>query len=219
MRARRPDGRPRGREGGELLRHPERPEDDDPASRSAERAVAGSLAMHDTNASVSPASASWAAAWPASFLDKGFPLTVWNRTPERCEPLAAAGRAGGAHAARAGRERPTWWSPASPTRPRSGRIVFAEDGIRPAARPGFRYLETSTISPGPGAARRRGAAGARARDMLEAPVTGSKTGRGEGHAAPDDRRPARAPRRADAGDDGHRVEGRSTAARSARARS
>ena len=25
------------------------------------------------------------------FLDKGFPLTVWNRTPEKAQPLVAAG--------------------------------------------------------------------------------------------------------------------------------
>ena len=60
-----------------------------------------------------------------------------------------------------------------------GRIVFAEDGVRAAARPGFRYLETSTISPG---LARRVAEVLRARgaDMLEAPVTGSKLGAEKG---------------------------------------
>jgi 3-hydroxyisobutyrate dehydrogenase-like beta-hydroxyacid dehydrogenase len=60
-----------------------------------------------------------------------------------------------------------------------GRIVFADDGIRAAARPGFRYLETSTISPG---LARRTAEVLRAKgaDMLEAPVTGSKMGAEKG---------------------------------------
>jgi 3-hydroxyisobutyrate dehydrogenase-like beta-hydroxyacid dehydrogenase len=60
-----------------------------------------------------------------------------------------------------------------------GRIVFADDGVRAAARPGFRYLETSTISPG---LARRVAEVLRSRgaDMLEAPVTGSKLGAEKG---------------------------------------
>src|SRR6185503_8949845 len=59
------------------------------------------------------------------------------------------------------------------------RVVFAEDGVLAAARPGFRYLEASTISPG---LARRVAEALRARgaDMLEAPMTGSKTGAEKG---------------------------------------
>lgn len=109
-----------------------------------------------------------------NFLDKGFPLTVWNRTAERCRPLAAAG----AKVAR------TPWElaehadvvvccvadPAAVER-----VVFAEDGVLGAARLGLRYLETSTISPELArrvaeALRERGA------EALEAPVTGSKLG-------------------------------------------
>jgi 3-hydroxyisobutyrate dehydrogenase len=104
----------------------------------------------------------------------GHPLVVWNRTPERAEPLRAAG----ARVARTPREVAEACDVvvgcvADPSA--VGRVVFAEDGIRPAARPGFRYLEASTISPG--LARRVAeslrAAGA---DMLEAPMTGSKMG-------------------------------------------
>ena len=63
-----------------------------------------------------------------------------------------------------------------------GRVVFAEDGMRPAARPGFRYLECSTISPG---LARRVAEALRARgaDVLEAPDDRLQDRRGEGHAA------------------------------------
>jgi 3-hydroxyisobutyrate dehydrogenase-like beta-hydroxyacid dehydrogenase len=113
-----------------------------------------------------------------NFLDKGFPLAVWNRTPERCAPLAEAG----ATVARTPRELAETSDVvvACVADPNAvGRIVFAEDGIRPAARPGFRYLEASTISPG--LARRtaevlRGAGA----DMLEIPVTGSKMGAEKG---------------------------------------
>jgi 3-hydroxyisobutyrate dehydrogenase-like beta-hydroxyacid dehydrogenase len=112
------------------------------------------------------------------FLDKGFPLTVWNRTPDKCEPLAAAG----ARVAQTPRElaEASDVVVACVADPNAvGRIVFAEDGVRAAARPGFRYLETSTISPG---LARRVAEVLRARgaDMLEAPVTGSKIGAEKG---------------------------------------
>ena len=108
------------------------------------------------------------------FLDKGFPLTVWNRTAGRCAPLAERG----ARVARTPRELAeasdvviTCVSDLAAVE----RVVFAEDGVLAAARPAFRYLETSTISP---ELSRRIAAAFRARgaDALEAPVTGSKLG-------------------------------------------
>ena len=111
-------------------------------------------------------------------LDKGWPLTVWNRTPERCAPLREAG----ALVAATPRELAESCDVvvACVADPNAvGRIVFADDGIRPAARPGFRYLEASTISPG---LARRVAEALRARgaDMLEAPMTGSKIGAEKG---------------------------------------
>jgi 3-hydroxyisobutyrate dehydrogenase len=113
-----------------------------------------------------------------NLLKKGFPLTVWNRTPERCEPLAKEG----AQVARSPRELAESSDVvvacvADPNA--AARIVFAEDGIRPVVRPGFRYLECSTISPG--LVRHMGEVfrplGA---DILEAPVTGSKLGSEKG---------------------------------------
>jgi 3-hydroxyisobutyrate dehydrogenase-like beta-hydroxyacid dehydrogenase len=59
------------------------------------------------------------------------------------------------------------------------RVVFAEDGVLGAARPGFRYLETSTISPEL-SRRVAEALHARGADALEAPVTGSKLGAEKG---------------------------------------
>jgi 3-hydroxyisobutyrate dehydrogenase-like beta-hydroxyacid dehydrogenase len=103
---------------------------------------------------------------------------VWNRTADKCQPLAAEG----AKVARTPRELAemsdvvvTCVSDPNAV----GRIVFADDGIRPAVRDGFRYVETSTISPG---LMRRIAEVVRAGggDVLEAPVTGSKTGAEKG---------------------------------------
>ncbi|MBI3932329.1 MAG: NAD(P)-dependent oxidoreductase [Acidobacteria bacterium] len=109
-----------------------------------------------------------------NLLEKGFPLAVWNRTAERCRPLADAG----AQVARTPRELAEGADvvvscvadPAAVER-----LVFAEDGVLSAARAGFRYLETSTISPD---LSRRVAEALRTRgaDALEAPVTGSRIG-------------------------------------------
>src|SRR5688500_744740 len=113
-----------------------------------------------------------------NLLSKGFPLTVWNRTAARCEPLARDG----ARVARTPRELAensdvVVACVADPDA--AGRILFAEDGIRPAVRPGFRYLECSTISPG--LVRRMGEVlRAKGADVLEAPVTGSKLGSEKG---------------------------------------
>jgi 3-hydroxyisobutyrate dehydrogenase-like beta-hydroxyacid dehydrogenase len=113
-----------------------------------------------------------------NLLRKGFPLTVWNRTPERCEALAAEGAA----VARTPRELAAGCDVvvtcvADPDA--AARVMFAEDGIRLAARPGFRYLECSTISPG--LVRRMGELlRERGADILEAPMTGSKLGAEKG---------------------------------------
>ncbi len=114
----------------------------------------------------------------ANLLKKGFALTVWNRSPGRAQPLAAAG----ARVARTPRELAELADVvvacvADP--PAVERLVFHEDGLLGAVRPGFRYLECSTVDPGltkrvQEALRQRGA------DALEAPVTGSKNGAEQG---------------------------------------
>jgi 3-hydroxyisobutyrate dehydrogenase len=113
-----------------------------------------------------------------NLLKKGFATTVWNRTRERCAPLVKEG------ATVAG----TPWELAEHSDvvvacvadpPAVEELVFGEQGILGAARPGFRYIECSTVSPTLNrrvqtALRERGA------DSLEAPVTGSKKGANEG---------------------------------------
>ena len=112
------------------------------------------------------------------FLDKGFPLAVWNRTPEKAKPLVDRG----AKLARTPRELAEMSDVviscvADPNA--VGRLIFAEDGIRPVARPGFAYIETSTISPGL-MKRVAEVLESKGADVLEAPVTGSKTGADKG---------------------------------------
>lgn len=112
------------------------------------------------------------------FLDKGFSLTVWSRDPKKAGPLTAAG----AKAAKT----PKQLAEASDVvvtcvadPPAVERVVFAEDGVLAGARHGFRYLETSTVSP---ELTRRIAEAFRAKgaDALEGPMTGSKMGAEKG---------------------------------------
>jgi 3-hydroxyisobutyrate dehydrogenase-like beta-hydroxyacid dehydrogenase len=109
-----------------------------------------------------------------NLLKKGFLLTVWNRSPQKCAPLERDG----ARVAKTPRELAEnadvvvacVADPAAVER-----LVFAEDGLLGGVRPGFRYLECSTVDPD---TTRRVQAALRARggDALEAPVTGSKNG-------------------------------------------
>jgi 3-hydroxyisobutyrate dehydrogenase-like beta-hydroxyacid dehydrogenase len=108
------------------------------------------------------------------FLDKGFPLAVWNRTADRCAPLVAAG-ATQAATPRELAERSDVLIACVSDPPAVERLVFADDGILAAAGPGLTYLETSTISPSM-ARRVDEALRAKGARMLEAPVTGSKMG-------------------------------------------
>jgi 3-hydroxyisobutyrate dehydrogenase-like beta-hydroxyacid dehydrogenase len=113
-----------------------------------------------------------------NLLKKGFPTTVWNRTPERCIPLAKEG-AKVAESPWALAEHADVVVACVADPPAVERLVFAEDGLLGAARPGFRYLECSTVSPTltrrvQAALRERGA------DALEAPVTGSRNGAEQG---------------------------------------
>jgi 3-hydroxyisobutyrate dehydrogenase-like beta-hydroxyacid dehydrogenase len=112
------------------------------------------------------------------FLEKGFPLSVWSRDAKKCEPLVAKG----ARLAKTPRELTEnsdvvvacVADPAAVER-----VVFADDGVLAAARPGFRYVEASTVSP---ELTKRVAEALRAKgaDALEAPMTGSKNGADKG---------------------------------------
>jgi 3-hydroxyisobutyrate dehydrogenase len=113
-----------------------------------------------------------------NLLDKGFPLTVWNRTAERSRPWAEAG-ADVAKSPRALAEACEVVVACVSDPAAVERLLFAKDGIVAAARPGFRYVECSTISPD--LARRTAEALRASRaDALEAPMTGSKIGAEKG---------------------------------------
>ena len=109
-----------------------------------------------------------------NFLDKGYPLTVWNRTAARADELVLAGAT---HATT-----PRALAEASDVivscvaDPRAlDAIAYGDDGILAGARAGAMWIDTSTV--GPAATTALGAAAAaRGVRLLEAPVTGSKLG-------------------------------------------
>lgn len=112
------------------------------------------------------------------FVDKGFPLSVWSRNTKKAEPLTSRGAKLAAT--------PKELAEASDVvvacvadPPAVERVVFAPDGVLAGARPGFRYVETSTVSP---ELTRRMAEAFRAKgaDALEGPMTGSKNGADKG---------------------------------------
>lgn len=108
------------------------------------------------------------------FIEKGYALTVWNRTASKGEPLRARGASlAPTPKALADASDVVFACIADP--PAVERLIFAEDGLIHGVRKGFRYIETSTITPEltrriDQALQAKGAA------MLEAPVTGSKNG-------------------------------------------
>lgn len=106
---------------------------------------------------------------------QGYPLAVWNRSPARARELGLEHAASPRELAE--RSDVVITCVADPAAVE--RVVFAADGVLSAARPGFCYVESSTVSPA--LVRRIAAAFAeRGASSLEAPVTGSKAGAEKG---------------------------------------
>ena len=126
--------RPRGREGGALLGDAQRPQDDDPAR--------AALSARQEEAQFMPQRIGFAglglmgSRMARQFLDKGFPLAVWNRSPEKAKSLVDRGaKLAATPRALAEISDVVISCVADPNA--VGRLVFAEDGIRPVARPGL----------------------------------------------------------------------------------
>lgn len=107
----------------------------------------------------------------ANLLKDGYPLTVWNRTSSRAEPLTAQGAqlAASPEAAAAGAEIVITMltdAPAVET------VVFGAKGILGGLRAGATYVDMSTVTPAL-SLRLAEAAQARGARFLEAPVLGT----------------------------------------------
>jgi len=109
------------------------------------------------------------------FLDAGYPLSVWNRTSARAQPLVAAGAAlARDRAALAAGSDVICLNLADPKA-----VLETLEAMRPGLRAGQTVIDFSTVSPK--AARAAAAIAAeRGASYLEAPVTGSKNGAAQG---------------------------------------
>jgi len=108
---------------------------------------------------------------------KGYSVTVWNRTPDKARALQPPLPVAASPRALAEQTDVVVTCVSDPAAVEE--VVFGHEGVLAAARPGFRYMECSTVSPE--LVRRlstefskRGAA------VLEAPVTGSRLGAANG---------------------------------------
>lgn len=109
-----------------------------------------------------------------NLLKAGFPLTVWNRTAARMEPLLAAGAQGADSPAGVAAQSDIVVTCVSDT-PDVEAVILGEQGIAQGARPGMLVVDCSTISPR--ATRAMAATLAeQGVGLLDAPVSGGSEG-------------------------------------------
>jgi 3-hydroxyisobutyrate dehydrogenase len=113
-----------------------------------------------------------------NLLDAGHDLTVWNRTPERAQPLVDAG-ASAATSPAALAERVDIIVCCVSDTPDVRQVLLGDDGVMHGARAGSLVIDCSTISP---QVTREIAAALDERDiaMLDAPVSGGSEGAANG---------------------------------------
>lgn len=107
----------------------------------------------------------------ANFARAGYPLTVYNRSPEKCEPLKALGATVAASPAEVAQASDVVITMLSDAQAVEG-VIFGADGVLAGARPGMVLIDMSTIAPeqSRSIAARLSAHGIA---MLDAPVIGS----------------------------------------------
>jgi 3-hydroxyisobutyrate dehydrogenase len=107
-------------------------------------------------------------------LAAGFPLTVWNRTPEKADALVAAGavRAASPQAAAAAADVVLT---CLPTQDEVRDVLQRADGLLAGFRPGATFVDTSTIDPS-ASQQLIALCGRHGIAMIEAPLSGGTTG-------------------------------------------
>ena len=107
-------------------------------------------------------------------LAAGFPLTVWNRTPGRCDALVALGALKSPSPAELARSCDVVVACLTDS-PQIEEVLFGPDGLAEGLASGSLFIDCSTISPlkAQEFAERLGAQGV---SMLDAPVSGGSEG-------------------------------------------
>ncbi len=113
-----------------------------------------------------------------NLLRAGFPLTVWNRTPSKMEPLLDAG-AEGASSPKEVAERSDIVIDIVTDSPDVEEVLLGQNGVIHGAKPGTIVIDMSSISP---SVTRRIAdeLGRKGVEMLDAPVSGGAIGARDG---------------------------------------
>ena len=109
-----------------------------------------------------------------NLLKAGFPLTVWNRSRAKAEPLAAAGASIAATPAAAAAAADVVLI-CVPTQVEVRDLLEREDGLLAGLRPGATIVDCSTIDPN-AAKEHYALCKARGVDILEAPLSGGTVG-------------------------------------------
>lgn len=109
-----------------------------------------------------------------NLLRAGFPLTVWNRTAARAEPLAAAGATVAGSPAEVARRADVVVTCVSDS-PDVEQVVLGPGGVAEGAAPGSVVVDCSTIAPATAKAVAEALAD-RGVDFLDAPVSGGDVG-------------------------------------------
>ena len=110
-------------------------------------------------------------AMAANLLDKGFPVTVYNRTPEKARPLAEAGAEAAVTPAEAARSADVVITMVADDAALAD-VLLGDGGAMDGARAGTLFVDCSTVSPAT-AVRMAAEAERRGLAMLDAPVLGS----------------------------------------------
>ena len=114
----------------------------------------------------------------ANLLKAGFPVTVWNRTAARMQPLVEQGARAAANPAEAAAASDVLITIVSDP-PALEQVLWGKDGALAGLRKGSVLVDSSTVSPE--LARRIAAAcGERGIEFLDAPVTGGTWGAEKG---------------------------------------
>lgn len=111
-------------------------------------------------------------AMAANLLKAGFTVTVWNRTPERCQPLVEMGAEQGTSPAEVIRNCDITFAMVSDP-PAAEALCFGDNGVLAGMGPGKGYVDISTIDPKT-TGKIASAVAAKGGRYLEAPVSGSK---------------------------------------------
>ncbi len=113
-----------------------------------------------------------------NLVKAGFPVTVWNRTPAKMQPLVQVGAKAGKGAAHVADEVDVVITMVS--RPQDvEQVVLGPDGVLDGIRPGSVLIDMSTVSPAT-SRKLAGAVTTKQAEFLDAPVVGSKSPAAEG---------------------------------------